>query len=72
MSACAIQPYVVSHAKRCLFSVPQVETAVDKVQELMDNPHVLKSVAFMLVDMLVMELFPELTGKLAGMDAVAL
>ena len=47
----------------------QLENAIDKVQELIDNPYVLKSMAFMVIDTLLMELFPELTGKLAGMDA---
>lgn len=50
----------------------QVETAIDKVQELLDNPYILKSIAYMIIDMLLIELFPELTGKLAGMDAIAI
>ena len=44
----------------------QVERGIDKVQELIDNPYLLKSAAFMLIDALLVELFPELTGKLAG------
>lgn len=42
------------------------------MQELLDNPYILKSIAYMIIDMLLIELFPELTGKLAGMDAIAL
>ena len=37
---------------------------------LLENPYVLKSLAYMLVDLLLIELFPELATKLTGMDAL--
>lgn len=43
---------------------------VERLFCLFDNPFVLKSMAYMLVDVLLIELFPELANKLSGMDAL--
>ena len=49
----------------------QVETSILKLQELLDNPFILKNMIYMLIDTLLIELFPQLTDKLPGMDAIA-
>lgn len=45
----------------------QIERALDKLQDVFDNPYILKSLTYMLIDMIFMELFPEYDGKLCGM-----
>jgi len=42
---------------------------MDKIQEIFDNSYLLKSIIYMLIDCLLLEMFPELTGKVAGMDS---
>ena len=48
-----------------------MENSILKVQELLDNPYILKSMIYMLIDTLLIELFPELTDKLPGMEAIS-
>ena len=43
---------------------------MERVYCLLDNPYVLKSMAYMLLDVLIIDLFPELANKLSGTDAL--
>jgi len=48
----------------------QGHQTVERVYCLLDNPYVLKSMAYMLLDVLIIDLFPELANKLSGTDAL--
>ena len=48
----------------------QGHQVVERVFCLLDNPYVLKSLAYMMVDVLLIDLFPELANKLSGMDSL--
>lgn len=63
--------FVVRQLKNSYVSSHQLDKSWGKIQEVLDNPYILKSLAYMLIDALLVELFPELAGKLAGMDAFA-
>jgi hypothetical protein len=43
---------------------------VERLFLLFDNPYILKSLAYMIVDILIIDLFPELANKLSGMDSL--
>jgi len=51
-------------------NILQGHRIVERLFLLLDNPFILKSVAYMIVDLLIIELFPELANKLSGMDSL--
>lgn len=53
-----------------LYVMPQIDKAVDKLFDLLENPFLLKSFVFILIDMLFIEIFPELRPFLSGMDTL--
>lgn len=48
----------------------QGSKALQKTFDLLSNPYILKSLIYMVIDMVLIEVFPELAGKLPGMDAM--
>lgn len=61
--------YIINLLKNSYITGKEIENAWDKIQEIFDNEYLLKSIIYMLIDCLLLELFPELTGKVAGVDA---
>jgi hypothetical protein len=41
-----------------------------KIYTLLDNPYILKSLVYMLIDSILIQLFPEFADKLSGVDAL--
>ena len=61
--------HIINLLKNSYISSKELENAWDKIQEIFDNSYLLKSIIYMLIDCLLLEMFPELTGKVAGMDS---
>ena len=66
----AFCPFFFSYRKLMADVVEQIDKAVDKLFDLLENPFLLKSFAFILIDMLFIEIFPELRPYLSGMDTL--